>query len=80
MRQRRKRSKTTSFCEAGTAPFDAHRQTMDASATDHGGLFIACDCTLKIGFDEATLRFSSSLSSLCDFGTASLAAPHAFFS
>jgi len=53
---------------------------MDASATDRGGLFIACDCTLKIGFDEATLRFSSSLSSLCDFGTASLAVPHAFFS
>jgi hypothetical protein len=38
------------------------------------------DDMLAMRFGAATLKYSGSLASRCDFGTASLATLHAFFS
>jgi hypothetical protein len=80
MRLRPERSKTMDFPEAGVPQFDSSHTTKNASTGHYNCLFMACDFVRDADLEEGTARFSPPLASFSDFGTASHAKHHAFFS
>jgi hypothetical protein len=49
--------------------FDHVHTKVEMRTPDYSCVFLACDRVTATSFDGATLKFSCSLSSLCDFGT-----------